>query len=99
MSVQTAFAEKLSCAQNGNDGFLAFLGDDDQFDLALLNVEHLIRDIALRENALTGPKFQIYLARSDAVEEPLRIERFLGGFSQFVFPEIVTPGCSGVSAG
>jgi hypothetical protein len=38
-----------------DDGFLAFLGDDDDFDLALLEVEHRIRRTALRAERSAHP--------------------------------------------
>jgi len=43
------FAEEFVRSRHCDDGFLAFLGDNDDFDLAILDVEHRIRRIALRE--------------------------------------------------
>lgn len=50
LSRQASFSEKLVGLQNGNNGFLAFLGNHCDLDLAALDVEHRIRRIALRKD-------------------------------------------------
>ena len=57
MAIQTSFAEKVPCSQNGNHRFLASLGDDGELDLALLDVKSRVRSLSLRENELIHPVF------------------------------------------
>ena len=48
MAIQTSFAKKVTWSQDGNHRFLALLGNDGEFDLALLDVKN--RDLSLRKN-------------------------------------------------
>ena len=52
MAIQTSFAKKVTWSQDGNHRFLALLGNDGEFDLALLDVENSIRGLSLREDSL-----------------------------------------------
>src|SRR5260370_28930328 len=52
MAIQTSFAKKMTWSQDCNDCFLALLGNDGEFDLALLDVQHRVRDLSLSENNL-----------------------------------------------
>ena len=47
---QASFTEKFFGPQKCDNGFLSFLGDDGDFDLALLDIEDGVRIIALSEN-------------------------------------------------
>src|SRR5436190_18370293 len=42
MAIQTAFAKKVAGSQDCNDRFLALLGNDGEFDLALLDVKNRV---------------------------------------------------------
>jgi hypothetical protein len=57
MAVQTSFAKKMTGSRDCNHRLLALLGNDSELDLALLNVEDRVRDVALRENNLIRPVF------------------------------------------
>jgi hypothetical protein len=39
MAIQTSFAKKVTRSEDCNDRFLALLGNDGEFDLALLDVK------------------------------------------------------------
>ena len=64
MTVHAAFAKELTGAQNPDHSLLVLLGYDREFDLALLNVKHRVRDVALRENVFILFKFEDRLARA-----------------------------------
>src|SRR5436190_17750412 len=57
MAIQTAFAKKVAGSQDCNDRFLALLGNDGEFDLALLDVKNRVRDLSLRKDNLILPIF------------------------------------------
>jgi hypothetical protein len=57
MAIQTSFAKKVTWSQDGNHRFLALLGNDGEFDLALLDVKNRVRDLSLRKNNLIVPIF------------------------------------------
>ncbi len=46
------FAEKVTGAEDCNDGFLAVLGNDGELHLALLDIKNGVRDVALRKDNL-----------------------------------------------
>ena len=73
---QAAFAEEIPGIKNGDHGLLALLGDDGELHLALANVEHGIREIALGEDGLVLRKLQdtAALSLTDAGEKLLGIE-------------------------
>jgi hypothetical protein len=50
LSDQAAFASKLIWPQDCDDSFLALLGNDGDFNLALFDVENRIRIVALSKN-------------------------------------------------
>jgi hypothetical protein len=47
MAIQTSFAKKVTWSQDCNHRFLALLGNDGEFDLALLDVKDRVRDLSL----------------------------------------------------
>jgi hypothetical protein len=47
MAIQTSFAKEVTWSQDGNHRFLALLGNDGEFDLALLDVKNRVRDLSL----------------------------------------------------
>ena len=55
MAIQTPFAKKMTGSQDGNDRFLALLGNDGELDLALLDVKNRVRDLSLRKDNLILP--------------------------------------------
>src|SRR5207237_5738114 len=57
MAIQTSFAKKVTWSQDCNHRFLALLGNDGEFDLALLDVENRVRDLSLRKDNLILPIF------------------------------------------
>ena len=57
MAVQTSFADELTWAQDCNHCLLALRGNDSELDLALLDVEDRVRDLALREDNFTLLEF------------------------------------------
>src|SRR3984893_18234264 len=52
MAIQTSFAKKMTGSQDCNDRFLALLGNDREFDLALLDVKNRVRYLSLGKNNL-----------------------------------------------
>jgi hypothetical protein len=42
MAIQTSFAKKVTRSEDCNDRFLALLGNDGEFDLALLDVKNRV---------------------------------------------------------
>src|SRR2546430_8772287 len=44
--------KKVTWSEDCNDRFLALLGNDGEFDLALLDVKNRVRNLSLRENNL-----------------------------------------------
>jgi hypothetical protein len=49
MAIQTSFAKKVTWSEDCNDRFLALLGNDGEFDLALLDVKNRVRNLSLRK--------------------------------------------------
>jgi hypothetical protein len=47
MAIQTSFPKKLTWSQDSNHRFLALLGYDSEFDLALLDVKNRVRNLSL----------------------------------------------------
>src|SRR5947209_16830891 len=47
MAIETSFAKKVTRSEDCNDRFLALLGNDGEFDLALLDVKNRVRDLSL----------------------------------------------------
>jgi len=74
MTIHATFAKKLARLQNRDHGFLALLGHDGQLDLSLLNVEHGVRDVALRKHGLILVKFNNRLAHAHLGEEVFGIK-------------------------
>src|SRR5579872_2204242 len=65
MAVEASFAKELSGFQDANHRFLALLGDDENLDPSLLNIENRIRGVPLREHDLVPVKFQYGFALAD----------------------------------
>ena len=49
---QAPLAAEIASSKDRNDCFFALLGNDGDFDLALLNVENSIRRLSLRKDGL-----------------------------------------------
>ena len=47
MAIQTSFAKEVTWSQDCYYRFLALLGNDGEFDLALLDVKNRVRDLSL----------------------------------------------------
>ena len=47
MSIETSFAEKVAWTENSDDCFFAMLRNDDQLDIAFLDIKNCIRDRSL----------------------------------------------------
>src|SRR6185437_17140978 len=77
MAVQTAFAEEMSRLKDRDDGLLALLGQDSEFDLAFLNVKHRFRDVALFKNFLVFAKFENRFPVTDLGEKDFRVKHVL----------------------
>ena len=83
MAIQACFAKKLTRSEDCNDGFLALLGNNSEFYLALPDVKNSIRDLPLREYNLILAIF----AYRFSVAPPPKAER--GGSTI----AIATPKC------
>ena len=69
MTVHATFAEELAGLQNPDDGFLAPFGLDGEFDLAFLEIEYRIGDVALLEDVLVLEVSRNRFALSDLGEK------------------------------
>jgi hypothetical protein len=76
---QTAFAEKVALAKQGNYRFPSLLGDHGDFDRAPYDVKDGICGVSLRENDLFGPILQHGSAVVHGCEEYVRIKSGLPG--------------------
>ena len=74
MSVQATFAEELSGPHDSDHRFLALLGDDENLDLPLLDIENGIGGVALRKHDLALVEFQYGLAVADLGEKDFWIK-------------------------
>jgi hypothetical protein len=61
---QASFAKEIARSKDRNDRFFALLGDNGDFDLALLDVENSIRRLSLREDNLILLVFEMVLPPS-----------------------------------
>src|SRR5271165_2735843 len=77
MAIQTSFAKKVAGPQNGDDGFLSLLGNHRELELAFLNIENRVRDVALRENNLILLILRYRFSLTDFGEKFLGIKRGL----------------------
>ena len=57
MTVQASFAKKVTRPQDGNHRLLALLGNDSEFDLAVLDVKDGVGYLSLRKDGLGLPVF------------------------------------------
>src|SRR5437660_1743963 len=80
MAIQTSFAKKVTGSQDCNDRFLALLGNDGEFDLALLDVKNRVRDLSLRKDNLILPIFGYRFPLAHLGEKCFGIKR---GFDSF----------------
>ena len=71
---KTSLAEKLVRSKDGDDGFLALLGNDGELRLAFLDVEDRIAWIALRKDDLALAILADAAAVPDTGEKRFRIE-------------------------
>ena len=78
MAIQTSFAKKVAGSEHCNRRFLALLGNDGEFDLALLDVKNRVRDLSLRKNNLILPIFGYRFSVAHFGEKYFGIKR---GFS------------------
>src|SRR5713226_5740436 len=69
VAIYATLTKELSGSQYPDYRLLALIGQDSHLDLAFLNVEHRVRDIALREHILILLKFQFGLSSSNAREK------------------------------
>ena len=74
MAVHAPFAEELKRLKDRDDGFLTLFGQDSEFDLTLLNVEHGVRGIALLEYRLVLVKFEDRFPITNLFEKVLWVE-------------------------
>src|SRR5690348_13395991 len=74
MAVEASFTKELSGFQDSDHGFLALLGDNENLDRSLLNIENCIRDVALRKHDLVLVKFRYGLAVADLGEKLLWVK-------------------------
>jgi hypothetical protein len=66
---QAPLAKKVVGAEQGYHRFLSLLGDNRQFDLALLDLQNCVRRITLRENRLLPPVLQDVFPLAHASQE------------------------------
>ena len=71
---EAALAEELVRSKNGDDGFLALLGDDGELHFALLDVKDRVRRVALRKDDLAFAEFGNAAAVADTGEKRFWIE-------------------------
>src|SRR5258707_3737828 len=76
MAIQTSFAKTVTWSKDGNHRFLALLGNDGEFDLALLDVKNRVRDLSLRENNLILPIFGYRFSLAHLGEKYFGIQTF-----------------------
>src|ERR1700722_5749880 len=76
MTIHATFAKKVARLQNRDDRFLALFRRDGQLDFSFLNVEHGVRDVALRKHLLILVKFNNRLAHADLGEEAFWFKHF-----------------------
>src|SRR6266403_2743396 len=75
MAIETSFAKKIAGSQDCDYRFLALLGNDGEFEPALLDVKDRVGDVSLRENNFVLTIFEYRLALADFGEKCLGIER------------------------
>jgi hypothetical protein len=90
VTIQTSFAEKVTGFQDCDHCFFALLGNDGEFDLALLDIKNRVRDLSLRKNDLILPIFEYRFSLARLGEKFFGVERgftFLphGGSSFFLY--------------
>src|ERR1700691_866438 len=81
MAVHAPFAEELKRLKDRDHGFLTLFGQDSEFDLTLLNVEHSVRDIALLEYFLVLVKFEDLFPGTNLFEKVLWVEHVCRRFA------------------
>src|SRR6476660_6605579 len=74
LPVQASFSAEFVRPQDGDDGFLALLRDNGDFDLAVLDIEHRIRRFTLREDRFALPIFGDAPTAIYGGEKYLRVE-------------------------
>jgi hypothetical protein len=71
---EASFAKELVRGVDCDDGLLALLGYDGEFDLALQDIENHIRRTALREHGFTRSIFDDGVTAAIRIEKDFRIE-------------------------
>src|SRR5271154_3228954 len=74
MTIEASFAKELSGFEDSDYGFLALLGDNENLDPSLLNIEHGIRGVSLRKDDLVLVKFENGFALADLGEKEFWIK-------------------------
>ena len=93
MAIQISFAKKVTWSQDGNHRFLALLGNDSEFDLALLDLKNRVRDVSLRENNLILPIFGYRFSLAHFGEKFFGIERGFNSLPHKGSPFSSRKGC------
>src|SRR5258708_31252405 len=93
MAIQTSFAKEVIWSQDCNYRFLALLGNDGEFDLALLDVKNRVRDLSLRENNLVLPIFGYCFSLAHLGEKFFGIERGFNSLPHKGSPFSSRKGC------
>ena len=94
MAVHAPFAEELKRLKDRDDGFLTLFGQDSEFDLTLLNVEHGVRGIALLEYLLVLVKFEDRFPLPTFSRKSFGSKMSVGGLLDEVETDSGTPGPS-----
>src|ERR1700722_10063956 len=77
MAIETSFAKKLTRSQNGDYGFLSLFGNHRELELAFLNIENRVREVALRENNLILLILRYRFSLTDSGKKFLGLKRDL----------------------
>ena len=67
----------MAGSQDGDYGFLSLFGNHRELELAFLNIENRVREIALRENNLIVLILRYRFSLADFGEKPLGVKRGL----------------------
>lgn len=79
MAGQATLTDKITGAEDGDDGLPAGIVDDGEFDGALLDVENRVGMIALGKDDLPLPIFDELTRRTGGLKERVGVEIVLPG--------------------
>ena len=98
MAIQASFAEELSGLHDSDHGLLALLGDNENLDLSLLDIENSICGVPLRKTAAFFSKFSMVVPSPTLARKRFGSNKLFAAFDMRPLAPGVDLGLAGPAA-